>query len=113
MSTPATVGINDDFTSGQSGITMGTTNHEATRWVQVVDGLVIQILFGDNGLDDMLHQVRRNLFVGDIFGVLCRNDHGVDTLGDWHTIHQFVFTGDLGLTIGADPLAGTVLTDFG
>jgi hypothetical protein len=109
---PTAVGVDDDLAAGQTGIAMGTTNDEATGRIQVVDGLVVEVLFGDDGFDDMFHEVGGNLFVGDIFGVLGGDDNGVDALGDRDAIDQLVFTGDLRLAVGTDPFAGSVLADF-
>ena len=41
--------------------------------------------------------------------VLCGDDDGVDTGGDGATALHLVLASDLGLAIGADPWAGSVL----
>lgn len=109
---PTTVGINNDLTAGQTSITVRATNDETARGVQVVDGLVVQVLGGDDGLDDEFHEVGTDLFVGDGFVVLSGDDDGVDALGDHGTLDLLVFNGDLSLAVGADPLEGTVLADL-
>ena len=113
VGSPSTVGVNDDLTSSKTSISVRSSNNESARGVQVVDGLVVEELLGDDRLDDVLHEILGDLFVGDILGVLGGDDNGVDTLGDWDTIDQLVFAGDLGLSVGTDPLAGSVLTDLG
>lgn len=41
--------------------------------------------------------------------MLCGDDDGVDTGGDGATALHLVLASDLGLSIGADPWAGSVL----
>mmetsp|Transcript_16354 Transcript_16354/g.30347 ORF Transcript_16354/g.30347 Transcript_16354/m.30347 type:complete len:266 (+) Transcript_16354:642-1439(+) len=113
MGSPSTVGIDNDFTACQTGVTVRSTNDEATRGVQVVDGVVIQILFGDDRLDDVFHEVTLDLFVGDFLRVLARDDDGVDTNRHGDAVLQLVLAGDLSLGIGADPVASSVLANLG
>ena len=113
MSTPSSVCINDDFTSSQTGISVWSTNNKATRGVQVVNGLVVKVLFWDNRLDDVLHQVSLDLLLGDILRVLGGDDNGVHALGHWDSINEVVLAGDLGLSIRSHPVTGSVLSDLG
>ena len=70
MGAPATVGVNDDLATSEASITVGTANDEAARGVQVVDGLLVQVLGGHNGLDHVLNQLGADLLVGDVLRVL-------------------------------------------
>ena len=112
VGSPSTVSVDDDLTAGEAGISVGSSNDEAARGVQVVDGLVVKELLGDDRLDDVLHQVLADLLVGDILGVLRRDDDSVDTLGDRHTVLELVLASDLRLSVGTDPGKGSVLTDL-
>jgi len=112
MGSPATIGINDDLPSGESSVSVGSTNDEAARGVKVVDGLVIEVLGRDDGLNNMLHQVLLDLVVRDGLVVLGGDDNGVHANRDGDIVLQFVLNGDLGLAIRADPVAGAVLADF-
>jgi hypothetical protein len=47
-----------------------STNHEATRGVEPIDSFFVQVLLRDNRFDDVLLEVRTNLFVGNGFVVL-------------------------------------------
>mmetsp|Transcript_11903 Transcript_11903/g.24781 ORF Transcript_11903/g.24781 Transcript_11903/m.24781 type:complete len:221 (+) Transcript_11903:965-1627(+) len=79
----------------------------------MVDGLVVEVLGRDDGLDDVLHEVSRDLLVGDVLGVLGGDNDGVDALGDRNAVLKLVLTSDLGLSVGADPVAGAVLAHLG
>lgn len=112
VGTPSTIGINDDLTTGQTGITVGSTDDEATRGIQVENGLVIDVLLGDDSLDDMFHEILLDLVVGDIGVVLSGDEDGVHAEGNDGTAFLLVLDGDLGLTVGAEPGAGAVLAHF-
>ena len=70
MSSPATVGINDDLSASQTSIPMRSTDHKPTRRIQVENGLVVQVLGGNHRLDDMLLEVSCDLVVCDCLVVL-------------------------------------------
>lgn len=110
---PTSVGVDDDLSAGEAGVTVGSADDEAAGGVDVVDGLLIEVLGGDDGLDDVLHDVLVNLLVGDVGLVLGGDDDGVDTDGDHAAVLLLVLDGDLGLTIGAQPLEGSILANVG
>jgi len=112
VGTPATVGVDDDLTTSKTSITVGTTDDEATRGVEVIDGILVKVLSGDDLLDDLLHELSTDLLVGHGLVVLSGDDDGVDALGDGDAVDVLVDNGDLSLTIGADPRAGAVLADL-
>jgi len=109
VGTPTTVSINDDFTAGESSVTMRTTNDETSRRVKVVDCLLVKVLSWDNGLDDVLHELSLDLLLGDVLRVLGGNDNCVDTLGNRLAIIHLVLASHLGLAIRTNPRAGSVL----
>mmetsp|Transcript_20976 Transcript_20976/g.66462 ORF Transcript_20976/g.66462 Transcript_20976/m.66462 type:complete len:461 (+) Transcript_20976:322-1704(+) len=113
VGTPATVGVNDDLAASEAGITVGATNHEAARGVEVEDGLVIEVLGGDDGLDHVLVEVGGDLVVGDILVVLGGDEDSVHALGDHGAVLVLVLDGNLGLAVGAEPGADAVLADLG
>ena len=112
VGSPASVGVDDDLATSEASITVRTTNDESARGVEVVDGLVIEVLGGHDVLNDVLHQVRADLLVGDILGVLSRDHNGVHTLGDHAAILILVLAGDLGLAVGAHPGDQASLADL-
>mmetsp|Transcript_8338 Transcript_8338/g.10720 ORF Transcript_8338/g.10720 Transcript_8338/m.10720 type:complete len:239 (-) Transcript_8338:123-839(-) len=91
---------------------MRSSNYETTRRIQMIDSLIIQIFLRNHRLDNMLHQIRANLFVGNILRMLRRDNNSVHTLRNGHTILQHILTGNLRLTIRTNPWADTILTNF-
>ena len=102
------VGVDNDLTSGQTGVTLGTTNDEEARGLEVVDGAVVQELSGDGLLDDLLEELLADSLGGDILAVLGGDDDGVDTEGLDGTVVVGVFDGDLGLGVRTNPRDGSV-----
>jgi len=46
VSTPATIGVNNDLAASKASITLGATNDEAAGWLDVVDGVVVKEMGG-------------------------------------------------------------------
>lgn len=59
-----------------------SADHEAPAGLQVVDGVLVQVLGGDHGLDDLLLQDLPLLLQAHAIVVLHRDHHSVDPLGD-------------------------------
>ena len=110
VSTPATVGVDDDLTAGQTSVTLGTTNDEAAGGLEVVDSAVVEQLSRDDLLDDLLLESNTDLLSGEIVAVLSRDDNGVDTQGLDSTVVVSVLNGDLGLGVRAEPGDGAIFT---
>ena len=113
VGTPATVGVDDDLSAGQTSITLGTTNDEEARGLDVVDGLIAEVLGGDDLLDDLLLDLLSELLGGDVGRVLSRDNDGVDALRDNGTVVVLVLDGDLGLGVGSEPGEGAVTASSG
>jgi hypothetical protein len=113
VGTPATVGVDDDLSAGQTSITLGTTDDEKARGLDVVDGLIAEVLGGDDLLDDLLLDLLSELLGGDVGRVLSRDNDGVDTLRDNGTVVVLVLDGDLGLGVGSEPGEGAVTASSG
>mmetsp|Transcript_10596 Transcript_10596/g.20081 ORF Transcript_10596/g.20081 Transcript_10596/m.20081 type:complete len:232 (-) Transcript_10596:150-845(-) len=105
MCPPTTVSVNNNFSSSETSIAVRSANDEAPRRVQVIAGLVIQVLFGNNRLDDMLHQVLVNGLCLNILVVLCRDHDGVYAQGNHGAVYLLVLNHHLGFPIWAHPLA--------
>lgn len=103
MSTPSSVGVDNDLSASDTGITLGTTNDESARGLDVVDGLVVKELGGDDLLDDLLENLGSEVLGGDVIRVLGGDDDGVNSLGDGGTVVVDVLDSDLGLGVGSEP----------
>lgn len=53
MSTPASVGINNDLSSCETSVALGSANNESARGLQMVDGVIIQVVFGNHGFHNL------------------------------------------------------------
>jgi len=84
MTTPSSVGIDNDLSSSKTGISAGSSDHKRARRVQVVDSLIVNQVLREGWLDDELVQIGLDLFVGDIRGVLAGDQDGVDS--DWDQV---------------------------
>ena len=73
------------------------------------DGLVIKVLGGDDGLDDVLHEVSVDLVVGDVGGVLGGDEDGVHADGNHGTPVLLVLYGHLRLAVWPQPWHAPVL----
>ena len=100
---PTTIGIDDDLTASETGVTLGTTDDEPAGGVEMVDGLVVEKVGGDAGLDDLPHEALADLVVGHVLIVLDGDDDGVDAEGDEGAVLVPVLDGHLGLGVGAHP----------
>ncbi|BAS71861.1 Os01g0323775, partial [Oryza sativa Japonica Group] len=110
---PSAVGVDDDLAAGEAGVAVGPADDEAARGVEVEDGLLVEVLVGDDRLDDVLLEVGGDLVVGDGLVVLGGDEDGVDADGDHGAGVVEVLNGDLGLAVGPEPGAGAVLADLG
>ena len=70
MSTPSTVGVDDDFTARDTGVALRSANDEAARGLDVVDCAVVEEVFGDYGFDYFFEDFFAEGFGCDFFGVL-------------------------------------------
>ena len=92
---------------------IGSADDEAAGGVDVELGVLVEELGGNDGLDDVLHDVGAELLVGlvaIVLGVLGGDDDGVDA--DRLAV-GVVLDGDLALAVGAEVRELAVLADFG
>ncbi|CAL9064004.1 unnamed protein product [Musa banksii] len=112
MGSPATIGVDDDLASGKPSITMRSTDDKSTRWIEMEDGFLIEVLLRYDWFDDMLLQVSGNLIIGDSLIVLGGNEDGVHTNGNHGTMVIVVLNCNLGLTIRSQPGASSIFSDL-
>lgn len=79
----------------------------------MVDGVLIEVLGWDGGLDDLLKDLLTELLGGDVLRVLGRDDDSLDLLWDNSSTIVLVLNGDLGLGVWAQPWEGTITTGLG
>lgn len=112
VGSPTTISINNDLTASQASVTLGTTDHEATRGVQVVDGFRVQQVFRDDLLDDNFQQVLADFFVGGLLKMLSGDDNSVHADGGDGTLVVLVLNGDLSLDVRESPPQSAVVSAF-
>ena len=74
----ASVGIDDDFTAGQTAVALRTADDEAAGRVDQVFGFISQQFRRQNGLDNLLNHGFAQFFMADGRIVLGGQDDGVD-----------------------------------
>lgn len=105
------IGVNNDLTTGQTSITLGSTNDETARGLDVVGG-VLEELSGDDRVNNVLLDGLAKVLSGDIIRVLDRDNNSVNTLSNEGTVLVLVLNGDLSLGVRAQPTEGTVATEI-
>ena len=100
MAAHASVRVDDDLTAGEAAVSLGAADDEATGRIDQVFGLLADEFLREGLADDLLDAEFLDLAVGDVGGVLGRDDHVLD--GDRSAV--LVAHGDLRLAVGADPL---------
>lgn len=95
MSTPSSVGINNDLASSQTSITLWSSDDEAAAWIDVYNSIRVEVLFRDHNLDHFLHDFRTQFFERDFFRVLQWYDDRVDALWNAGSLLENVFSSDL------------------
>ena len=122
MCTPATVGVDNNLSAGETGITLWATDDEEARWLDlpkvlacdctlgrwralayVVLGVLVEVLGWDDLLDDLLLDLLTQLLGRDVLAVLRGNDNGVNTEGYNCTAIMLVLDGDLRLGVRSQP----------
>ena len=79
----------------------------------VVDGLVVEVLGGDDLLNDLLLDLLAEVLERNVGSVLGGDDNGVDAERDDRAVVVCVLNGDLGLGVGPEPRDGAVVAGVG
>src|SRR4051812_8485555 len=95
-----TVRIDDDFATGQTAITLWTTDDETAGWIDQVIDLLADHLFGQHRLHDLFNNGLGQRGVLDLRMMLSREHDGVDL---FRTAID-VFDRDLRLRIRSQPV---------
>lgn len=102
MSSPSSVGINDDLAASESGISLRTSDDEGATGVKDVTS-IDEPFFRDGLLDDFVDEVLSDFLVGDIRVVLGRDEDGVDASRNTFNTNVLVLDSDLNFSVGSDP----------
>jgi hypothetical protein len=112
--TPAAVRVDDDLAAGETAVTLGAADNKAARGVQVVDGLIVEVLGGHDSLDHLLLEVGRELRLGVGRVVLGGNNDGVHAQGGERAVLVLlVLNSDLRLAVGAEQGQDAFLAHLG
>ena len=79
MTSHTTVGIYDDFATGQASIALRTTNYETTSGIDVVFSVFVQHFCRNYSVDNVFDDVFTNLSVFNFRSMLGRNYDSIDT----------------------------------
>src|SRR5205807_4496960 len=72
------VGVDDDLAAGQTGVSLGPTDDEASGGVDQAPGVLVEPALGNHRFDDVFLDVGEDVLVGGVLGVLHADQHGVD-----------------------------------
>ena len=72
MTCISAVGINNDLSSGEAGVSMRSANHKTTRRIDKELRLVVQQLLRQNRIKHIFADVRMNLLLRHFLVMLCR-----------------------------------------
>lgn len=102
MSSPSSVGINDNLSASEASVSLGSSNNESSTRVENVPG-VDEPFLRDGNLDNFVKQIFSNFFVGNIGVMLAGDQHGVHTLGLHGDSLMCVLNSDLNLGVRSHP----------
>ena len=102
MSSPSSVGINDNLAASESGVSLRASDDEGTAGIKDVTS-IDEPFFRDGFLDDFVDEVLSDFLVGDIRVVLGGDEDGVDASRNTFNANVFVLDSDLDFSVGSDP----------
>ena len=105
----AAVGIDDNLAAGQAGVTLRAAHNKAAGRVDVILGVLIQQLGGDNLLNNLALDVLMQLLLADVGAVLAGDNHGVHA----HRLAVLILHGDLALAVRTQIAQRAVLAHRG
>ena len=109
MTAHATVGVDDDFTAGQTTVTLRTTDDETARRVDVEFGVFVDEFLGNRLFDDELGDAFVEVFFGHVGTVLGGNDDGINAFD----LAALVTHGHLAFAVGTQEIEFAGIADLG
>ena len=103
VSAPAAIRIDDDLASGKAGVALRSADDERAARIQVIDGVLVEVLGGHHLLHHVLHEVLADLLERHVRRVLHRDDHGVHAQRHARAVADHVLDGHLGLGVRSGP----------
>lgn len=82
MSTPTTIGVDDNFSTRDSSVTLRSTDYKATRRLDVINSAFVKEVLRDHLSDDLFHYLLTKGVCSDFLGVLSRDNDGVNSERD-------------------------------
>ena len=100
MGGAAAIGIHNDLPPGKSGVPHRAAHHKASRGINVEFGVLINILYRNNGLNDGFHHRLPQLLERHVGVMLGGNDDGgtAEDLAVLAILHRY-----LALSVGPQP----------
>ena len=77
MTAHAAVSVDDDFPARQSGVTHRTADYETSGGIDVILRILVEQLWWDYSLNDVLQNAGAQLVVAHRFGMLRGNHHRI------------------------------------
>ena len=109
MTAHATVGIDNDLTTGEAGISFRTTGHEASGWVDEILGVITEKLTGDDFFNEVTLEDLPHFRSVDLSGM----HRGNDDRSDAHRLSIDILHRNLGLGIRTKPGVNAVFAKIG
>jgi hypothetical protein len=112
MGSPTTIGVNNDLSSSETRVSLGSTNNEGARGVDDDLG-VLEELSGANLLDDLFSENLSNLLLVHGWVVLGRDENIVDANRLELSVLIGVLDDNLRLAVRSQPWDGTGVSCLG
>src|ERR1700722_2885460 len=98
MTARAAVAVDNDLAAGGAGVPSGAADNESSGGIDVVFGVLVEPGGGQHSLNDVLEDIGVKFLITNAFGMLGRDDHGVDA---GRLVILVIFDRDLTLAVGA------------
>merc|ERR1711970_226265 len=114
MGTPSAIGVNDDLAACEATISFRSSHDKGAGWVQMVDGVLIEVLSRNNRLDNVLLKVGLDLLERVVWVMLCRDHDCMHTeWGHGAIFVLLVFNSNLSLAVWTELGKCSIFADLG
>ena len=112
MSSPASISVDDNFSSSQTSISFRSTDNKLTGGVDEVHSVLINEFLGNNRVNNMFDYTGTNFFIGDIGIMLSGNKDVLNSERADVGSFFFVFDSDLSFSIRTHPCQSFIFSHF-